>query len=119
MQGNQVPAVEVLLNSALIADLIKNDQIEKIREAIEQSVSQGSQTFEQALYKLFKSGEITKEEALLNADSASNLASHIDYSQTSQVKAYDPNDKPSAPVSAPSANFDDIKLDLKTPGTNR
>jgi len=63
VQGNQVPAVEVLLNSALIADLIKNDQIEKIREAIEQSVSQGSQTFEQALYKLFKSGEITKEEA--------------------------------------------------------
>ena len=90
-QGMLVPAVEVLLNSALIADLIKSDQIDQIREAIEQSVSQGSQTFEQALYKLYKSGQITKEEALRNADSASNLSSLIDYSQTSKVKTYDPN----------------------------
>ncbi|GAB1232369.1 PilT/PilU family type 4a pilus ATPase [Ferrigenium sp. UT5] len=119
VQGEQVPAVEVLLNSALIADLIKNDQIEKIREAIEQSVSQGSQTFEQALYKLFKSGEITKEEALLNADSASNLSSHIDYSQTSQVKAFDPNEKPATRPNAPPADFDGIKLHLGTPGTER
>ncbi|MGE5757749.1 MAG: PilT/PilU family type 4a pilus ATPase, partial [Sideroxydans sp.] len=44
-QGKQVPAVEVLLNSAFIADLIKSDQIDQIREAIEQSVSPGSQTF--------------------------------------------------------------------------
>ncbi|GAB4117731.1 MAG: PilT/PilU family type 4a pilus ATPase [Sideroxydans sp.] len=117
VQGKQVPAVEVLLNSALIADLIKNDQIEKIREAIEQSVSQGSQTFEQALYKLFKSGEITKEEALLNADSASNLSSHIDYSQTSQVKAFDPNEKPATQPKAPPADFDGIKLNIGTPGT--
>lgn len=116
VNGGQVPAVEVLLNSAMIADLIKNDQIEKIREAIEQSVSQGSQTFEQALYKLFKSGEITKEEALLNADSASNLSSHIDYSQTSQVNAFDPNEKPSAAPSTPAANFDGIKLNM--PGTD-
>ena len=112
VQGNQVPAVEVLLNSALIADLIKNDQIEKIREAIEQSVSQGSQTFEQALYKLFKSGEITKEEALLNADSASNLASLIDYSQTSKVKAFNPNENPPAAPSAPAVKFDGITLNL-------
>jgi len=116
VNGGQVPAVEVLLNSAMIADLIKNDQIEKIREAIEQSVSQGSQTFEQALYKLFKSGEISKEEALLNADSASNLSSLIDYSQTTKVKAFEPSEKPRAAPSTPTANFDGIKLNIDLPG---
>ncbi|PIX05425.1 MAG: type IV pili twitching motility protein PilT, partial [Gallionellales bacterium CG_4_8_14_3_um_filter_54_18] len=78
--GKQVPAVEILLNTTLIADLIKNDEIEKIREAIDKSVSAGSQTFEHALYRLFKSGKITKEEAMLNADSASNLSALIDFS---------------------------------------
>ncbi len=109
VQGKQVPAVEVLLNSALIADLIKNDQIDKIREAIEQSVSQGSQTFEQALYKLYKAGEITKEEALLNADSASNLSSLIDFSQTSKHPAMTPEQ---AAPATPAANFDGIKLNI-------
>ena len=116
-QGKLVPAVEILLNSSLIADLIKNDQIEKIREAIEQSVSQGSQTFERALYKLFKAGLITREEALRNADSASNLSSLIDYSQTSKVKAFDPNEKQSAQAK-PAADFDAIKLNIEVPGSN-
>ncbi len=115
-QGKLVPAVEVLLNSALIADLIKNDEIDKIREAMEQSVSAGSQTFEQALYKLYKAGHITKEEALRNADSASNLSSLIDYSQTTKMKAFDPSSHPSAPASpaaAPATKFDGIKLNLE------
>ncbi|TAJ79448.1 MAG: PilT/PilU family type 4a pilus ATPase [Gallionellaceae bacterium] len=116
-QGKLVPAVEVLLNSALIADLIKNDEIDKIREAMEQSVSAGSQTFEQALYKLFKAGFITKEEALRNADSASNLSSLIDYSQTTKMKAFGPDElaaaaQPSSP-SQPAAKFDGIKLNLE------
>ncbi len=118
-KGVLIPAVEVLLNSALIADLIKNDQIDKIRDAIEQSVSQGSQTFEQALYKLYKSGHITKDDALKNADSASNLASLIDYSQTSKVKAYDPNANPAAPPSTTSSpDFGGIKLNIEMPGNN-
>jgi twitching motility protein PilU len=114
-QGKLVPVVEILLNSSLIADLIKNDQIEKIREAIEQSVSQGSQTFEQALYKLYKSGQITKEEALRNADSASNLSSLIDYSQTSKVKAYDPNAPKAGGTATSSADFEGIKLNIEVP----
>lgn len=80
VHGTLVPAVEVLLNTTLISELIKNDELDQIRDAIDQSVSFGSQTFEQALYKLYKNGEITKEEALRNADSASNLSSLISYS---------------------------------------
>jgi len=119
-EGKLVPAVEVLLNSTLIADLIKNDEIDKIREAMEQSVTAGSQTFEQALYKLFKDGMISKEEALRNADSASNLSSLIDYSQTTSMKAFDPvthaatvaEAAQAKPASPKPAEFDSIKLNL-------
>ena len=116
INGKLVPAVEILLNTALIADLIKNDEIEKIRDAINQSVSAGSQTFEQALYKLFKSGLITREEALRNADSASNLSSLLDYSQTTKVKAYDPKE-PQAEISteASAADFGHITLNIEIP----
>lgn len=116
VQGKLVPAVEVLLNTSLIADAIKNDEIEKIRGAIEKSVSSGSQTFEQALYKLFKTGQITKEEAMRNADSASNLSTLIDFSErtsTMKVPAFDPNQPPSKPAS--QANFSSIKLNLDEP----
>ncbi len=114
-QGKLMPAVEVLLNSSLIAELIKNDEIDRIREAMEQSVTPGSQTFEQALYKLFKSGQISKEEALRNADSASNLSSLIDYSQTSKMKAIDPATQLAAskPAGTPAGKFDGIKLNLE------
>ncbi len=118
-QGRLQPAVEVLINSSLIADLIKKGEIEKIRDAIEQSVSPGSQTFEQALYQLYKKGQITKEEALRNADSASNLSAMIDYSETSKMKAYNPNDPANQPPVArtQSADFGAIKLNIDgTPG---
>jgi len=114
VQDKQTPAVEVLLNTSLIADLIKNDEIDKIRDAIEKSVSAGSQTFEQALYKLFKTGQITKEEAMRNADSASNLSTLIDFSErtnTMKVPVFDPNQ--AAPKSVtPESDFSGIKLNL-------
>ena len=117
VDGKLVPAVEILLNSSLVAELIKKDEIDKIREAMEQSVTPGTQTFEQALYKLFKSGKITKEEALRNADSASNLSSLIDYSHTSKMKAFDPNFVPSPSKevmpATPAIQFDAIKLNLE------
>ena len=65
------------------------------------------------MYKLYKSGHITKEEALRNADSASNLSSLIDYSQTSKVKAYDQNAQKQAASSG--ADFDAIKLNIEVP----
>jgi twitching motility protein PilU len=113
IHGKQVPAVEILLNTSMIADLIKNDEIDKIRDAIERSVSAGSQTFEQALYKLYKSGQITRDEAMRNADSASNLASLVDFSERTstnlKIPAFDPKQAPQS--STPPADFD-IKLNL-------
>ena len=71
--GGRVPAVEVLLNTGNITELIKKGEIGGIKDAMEQSMAPGSQTFEQALYALYASGEISLEDALANADSSTNL----------------------------------------------
>ncbi len=112
VQGKQIPAVEILLNTSLIADQIKNDELDKIRESIEKSVSAGSQTFEQALYKLFKKQLINKEEALRNADSASNLATLLDFSERTDTQKVPVFANPQAQKPAPSADFAGIKLNL-------
>ncbi|QDX82805.1 type IV pili twitching motility protein PilT [Denitratisoma sp. DHT3] len=71
--GGRIPAVEVMLNSRHIGELIEKGDLNGMKEAMEQSLSPGSQTFEQALFHLYKTGVITLEEALANADSANNL----------------------------------------------
>src|SRR5205823_2003712 len=73
-EGGLQPAVEILLNSSLIAELIKNGEITQMKEAMEQSLYPGSQTFEQALCRLYLDGAIAYEEALLASDSPTNLA---------------------------------------------
>ena len=117
VHGKQMPAVEILLNTSLIADMIKSDEIEKIRDAIEKSVSAGSQTFEQALYKLFKTGQISKEEAMRNADSSSNLSALIDFSvrtNTMKVPVFDAEQE-MPKNSPPQSGLDNIKLNLDDP----
>ena len=71
--GARVAAVEVLLNTRHVAELIEKGEISEIKEALEKSMSPGSQTFEQALFKLFMDGKITQDEAMANADSATNM----------------------------------------------
>ncbi len=77
VDGKRVPAVEVMLNSPHLADLVKKGEIDTIREAMERDESSGSQTFDQALYQLFKAGRITRENALRYAESATNLRLQI------------------------------------------
>ena len=71
--GARMAAVEVLLNTRHISELIEKGEINEIKEALEKSMSPGSQTFEQALFKLFMDGKITQDEAMANADSATNM----------------------------------------------
>jgi twitching motility protein PilU len=71
--GTRTPAVEVMVNTRHIGDLIEKGEISQIKEALEKSLSPGSQSFEQALYRLVQEGLVTQEEALANADSATNL----------------------------------------------
>jgi twitching motility protein PilU len=100
-QGQLVPAVEVMVNSSRIAELIKNGEIDQMKEAMEQSLYQGSQTFEQALYKLYKAGEITYEEALANADSATNLAWLVNNAQSQEEQEADRHQRRQAQAAAP------------------
>ncbi len=73
----RVPAVEILLNSPLIADLIFKGEVGQIKEIMKKSRELGMQTFDQALFDLFESGRITYEDALRNADSVNDLRLNI------------------------------------------
>jgi len=93
-EGDQQPAVEILLNTSLIADLIKNGEITQIKEAMEQSLYPGSQTFEQALCRLYLDGVMAYEEALTGSDSPTNLAWLVNQnSPSARVEGADAGDE--------------------------
>ncbi len=73
VDGKRCAAVEVLINNLHISELIQRREVDKIKDAMEQSMVEGSQTFEESLLDLFLNGKISKEEALSNADSRSNI----------------------------------------------
>ena len=75
-KGRQ-PAVEVMLNSPLIADLIFKGEVLGIKEVMKKSRELGMQTFDQALFDLFEAGRITLADALRNADSVNDLRLNI------------------------------------------
>jgi twitching motility protein PilU len=61
------------MDTPYIKDLIKRAEVDTIKEGMEQGVQEGCQTFDQALFVLYKEGKISLEQALINADSANNL----------------------------------------------
>lgn len=71
--NKRAPAVEIMLNTRHVAELIERGNINEIKEAMEQSLAPGSQTFEQDLFRLYHEKVISLEEALANADSPTNL----------------------------------------------
>lgn len=77
VDGRRVPAVEVLLNTPYIADLILKGKLDHVKEAMSQGTNVGMRTFDQALFTLFKEGAISEEEAIKNADSKNNVALEI------------------------------------------
>lgn len=75
--AGRIAAIEVMLNSPLISDLILKGEVHAIKEIIAKSRELGMQTFDQALFDLFESGGISYEEALKNADSVNDLRLRI------------------------------------------
>ena len=73
VDGKRVVALEVLMDTPRIRDLVKKGEVDILKEAMEQGVQEGCQTFDQALFSLYKDGKISLEQALINADSANNL----------------------------------------------
>jgi twitching motility protein PilU len=73
IDGKRVAALEILMDTPYVKDLIKKGEVDTIKEAMERSTQEGGQTFDQALFQLYKDGRISAEQALANADSANNL----------------------------------------------
>jgi twitching motility protein PilU len=111
--GTLQPAVEILINTKLVAELIAGGEMHKIKEAMEQSLTQGSCTFEQALSKMYLAGTIDYEQALASADSPTNLAWLINQSQQTMQSSATRNRANVA------ANFDDFELGNRLPERTR
>jgi twitching motility protein PilU len=73
VDGKRVAAIEILVGTPRAADLIAKGAVSDLKELMEKSEEQGMQTFDRALFKLYKAGKISEEEALKNADSRNNL----------------------------------------------
>jgi twitching motility protein PilU len=124
--GQRRPACEVLLNTRHISELIEKGEINEMKEAMEKSMAPGSQTFEQSLFKLFVEGHITQDEALLNADSATNMLWLINQATAGQITsgqvsvpvkplpAQQDGGKQDGVLAGNGASFDGIKIDTTT-----
>ncbi|MEO8717566.1 MAG: PilT/PilU family type 4a pilus ATPase [Burkholderiales bacterium] len=123
--GQRKPACEVLLNTRHISELVERGEINEMKEAMEKSMAPGSQTFEQSLFKLFVEGHITQDEAMHNADSATNMLWLINQATAGQITSGQVSvpvrplseqqnaDKQNGP-GGNSASFDGIKIDTTT-----
>jgi len=115
--GQRTPAAEVMLNTKHIAELMEKGDIDGIREAMQKSLSPGSQTFEQALYELYTNGTISLDEALGAADSANNLQWLINNTQhngNTKKSEDEVNSVQAAIAEAPAQNISFGNFELKT-----
>jgi twitching motility protein PilU len=108
--GTLRPAVEILLNTSLIAELIKNGEFTQIKEAMEQSLYPGSQTFEQSLCKLYLDERIAYDEAMIASDSSTNLAWLINQNTPSSRIDGDEGERKTPNVRA-TADFGSMTID--------
>ena len=120
VNGDIIPAVELMVNTKHIQELIKDGEIDRIKEAMEQSLSPGSQTFEQALFRLYQSGKITLEEAMGNSDSPTNLHWLINNAakaaSPAQTAANMASGAASSRPATPQTDLSSIKLNLDALG---
>jgi len=93
--GKRVAALEILVDTPRVRDLVKKGDVDILKEAMEQGVQEGCQTFDQALFMLYKVGKISLDQALINADSANNLRLKI---KLAGLKGDEETDPPQQPV---------------------
>jgi twitching motility protein PilU len=107
--GGRVPAVEVLLNTQLVAEMIAQGDLAGVKEAMEKSLAEGSQTFEHDLARLIQEGKITREDGLAFADSPTNLLWRLqnDLSTVSKAASAQPPGEKEGP------SFTEITLDVR------
>ncbi|MHB8949031.1 MAG: PilT/PilU family type 4a pilus ATPase [Rhodoferax sp.] len=105
--GGRIPAVEVMLNTNLVAEMIGKGDFSGVKEAMEKSMAEGGQTFEQDIARLIMDGVVDRKEGLLNSDSPTNLMWRLQNDFNARAAApedtEDPDDHPS---------FTEITLDV-------
>jgi len=87
--GRRAAAVEILIDTPRVKDLIKRGEVDTLKEAMEQGIHEGCQTFDQALLGLYKEGKISLDQAIAHADSANNLRIKIKMEGLKGVDAID------------------------------
>jgi twitching motility protein PilU len=106
--GGRTPAVEIMLNTSLVSEMITKGDFVGVKEAMEKSMAEGGQTFEQDIARLIRDGTVDRKEGLANSDSPTNLMWRLQNDFNVQAKATelfeeDPDDQPS---------FTEITLDV-------
>ena len=107
--GSRSPAVEVMLNTKLISELIEKGDFSGVKEAMEKSMAEGSQTFELDIAKMIADNIVTRKEGLLHADSPTNLMWRLenDFHIAAKAAAQPEDDSDDEP------SFTEITLDVK------
>jgi len=105
--GVRTPAVEIMLNTKLISELIEKGDFSGVKEAMEKSMAEGSQGFEQDIARLIVSGIVDRKEGLANSDSPTNLMWRMQNDFTQKAKAIE------VPMEDEGASFTEITLDVK------
>jgi len=105
-EGGRVPAVEILLNSKLVSEMIEKGDFNGVREAMERSLAEGSQTFEADIARLIGEGKISRDEGLSHADSPTNLLWRLQNDTTAVSRTPVAKPEPEGP------SFTEITLDM-------
>jgi twitching motility protein PilU len=109
--GGRVPAVEVLLNTQLVSELVEKGDLSGVKDAVEKSLAAGSQTFEQDIARLIGAGVVSRDEGLAHADSPTNLLWRLQNDQAPASRTVPKKEEPDA------ATFTDFSLDVRPEDT--
>jgi twitching motility protein PilU len=107
VQGGRRPAVEVMLNTKLVSELIEQGDFNGVKEAMEKSLAEGSQTFESDIARLIGEGIVSRDEGLAHADSPTNLLWRLQNDQTPVSRVAPKKEEQD------SASFTEITLDVR------
>lgn len=107
--GGRVPVIEILLNTKLISELIEGGDFGGVKEAMEKSIAEGSQTYEEHFAKLITDGTITRDEGLAFADSPTNLLWRLQNDAPGQTRQAPKKEE----QASDEASFTEITLDVR------
>ena len=116
--GGRLPAVEILLNTTFVSELIEQGRLSEIREAMDKSMAPGSQTFERALVDLVRARKVTKEDALAQADSPTNLLWLLENTEEASpeppvpARGAEPAAAPAGPRASDGPSFSEFMLNI-------